>query len=204
MTARFAWPGNVSWSLASRSEGAVRPSHASSSQRAPTSVSARPWILPAASKRARHVRTPRKSPLWLNEKRPAGSSNGWVSASPSVESFEGRRRWTSAAVVSTAPIVSRSGSSPNARVSRCDSIRPVRREPRRAPAESGDPEPLEPLRERPELVEPERLVGPGDVVLAHRAGSYAALVCRLAVGLRERFVGQRRHVGRGRRPWSDL
>ena len=40
-------------------------------------------------------------------------------------------------------------------------------QPGRAPAEPGDAEPLEPLGERPELVEPERFRGPGDVVLAH-------------------------------------
>ena len=45
----------------------------------------------------------------------------------------------------------------------------LRREPRRTPAEAGDPEPLELLGERPERVEPERLRGPGDVVLTHRA-----------------------------------
>ena len=42
-------------------------------------------------------------------------------------------------------------------------------EPGRAPAEARQPEPLQPLRERPQLVEPERLCGPGDEVLAHGA-----------------------------------
>ena len=42
-------------------------------------------------------------------------------------------------------------------------------QPGRAPAEPGDPEPLEALGERPQLVEPERLGRPGDVVLAHRS-----------------------------------
>ena len=42
-------------------------------------------------------------------------------------------------------------------------------QPGRAPAEPGDPEPLQPLGERPQLVEAERLGGPGDVVLAHRS-----------------------------------
>ena len=44
---------------------------------------------------------------------------------------------------------------------------PSLRQPGRAPAEPGDPEPLEPLGERPQLIEPERLGGPGDEVLAH-------------------------------------
>ena len=38
-----------------------------------------------------------------------------------------------------------------------------------APAEPGDPEPLELLGERPQLVETERLRGPGDELLTHRA-----------------------------------
>ena len=42
-------------------------------------------------------------------------------------------------------------------------------QPGGAPPEPGDPEPLQPLRERPQLVEAERLGGPGDVVLAHRS-----------------------------------
>ena len=42
-------------------------------------------------------------------------------------------------------------------------------QPGGAPAEPGDPEPLEALRERPQLIEPEWLSGPGDVVLAHRS-----------------------------------
>jgi hypothetical protein len=42
-------------------------------------------------------------------------------------------------------------------------------EPCRAPAEPGDPEPLESLRERPQLVEPERFGSPDDEVLTHRA-----------------------------------
>jgi hypothetical protein len=41
-------------------------------------------------------------------------------------------------------------------------------EPSRAPAEAGHAVALEAIRERPELVEPERLCGPGDEVLAHR------------------------------------
>ena len=40
-------------------------------------------------------------------------------------------------------------------------------DPGRAPAEAGDPESLQPLGERPQLVEPERLRGPGDEVLTH-------------------------------------
>jgi len=43
-------------------------------------------------------------------------------------------------------------------------------QPGRAPAEAGDPEPLEFRGERPQLVEPKWLGGPGDVVLTHRAG----------------------------------
>ena len=87
---------------------------------------------------------------------------------PSVESFEGRRRWTSAAVVSTrADLVA-----PRIVAERPDvavrAERAVVRQPRGAPAEAGDAEPLEPLGERPQLVEPERLGGPGDEVLAHR------------------------------------
>ena len=39
--------------------------------------------------------------------------------------------------------------------------------PRRAPAEPGDPEALEALGERPQLVEPERLCGTSDEVLTH-------------------------------------
>ena len=42
-------------------------------------------------------------------------------------------------------------------------------QPGGAPAEPGDPEPLQPLRERPQLIEAEWLGGPGDVVLAHRS-----------------------------------
>ncbi len=42
-------------------------------------------------------------------------------------------------------------------------------QPGGTPAEPGDPEPLQSLRERPQLVEAEGLGGPGDVVLAHRS-----------------------------------
>src|SRR6185295_3634119 len=45
----------------------------------------------------------------------------------------------------------------------------VRRQPRGAPAESGDAEPLELLGEAPQLVDPERLPGAGDVMLTHDA-----------------------------------
>ena len=44
---------------------------------------------------------------------------------------------------------------------------PIVHRPRRAPAPAGDAEPLEALGERPQLLEPERLGGSGDVVLAH-------------------------------------
>jgi hypothetical protein len=46
---------------------------------------------------------------------------------------------------------------------------PVSAEPGRAPAEPRDPEPLQALREGPQLVEAKRLGGSGDVVLAHRS-----------------------------------
>ena len=107
--------------------------------------------------------------MWLNANRPAGSSNGWVSAKVSVESRDGRRRWTSAAVVSIAPTASRPGIVAEGADVAVRREAAVAVEPRGAPAEPGDPEPLEPLGERPQLVEPERLRGPGDVVLAHRA-----------------------------------
>ena len=38
--------------------------------------------------------------MWLNANRPAGSTNGWVSASWRVDSLDGRRRWTRRLVVS--------------------------------------------------------------------------------------------------------
>ena len=41
-------------------------------------------------------------------------------------------------------------------------------QPGRTPAEARHPVALEPLGERPQLIEPERLGGTGDVVLAHR------------------------------------
>ena len=44
--ARLAWPPNASWSAASRWATGSLGCQASSSQRAPTSVSARPWIRP--------------------------------------------------------------------------------------------------------------------------------------------------------------
>src|SRR6185436_2581794 len=43
----------------------------------------------------------------------------------------------------------------------------VARQPGSAPAEAGHAEPLEALREGPQLVDAERLTGPGDIVLAH-------------------------------------
>ena len=46
---------------------------------------------------------------------------------------------------------------------------PIATEPGSAPAEPGEPEPLESLDERPQIVEPERLRGAGDEVLTHRA-----------------------------------
>lgn len=45
--------------------------------------------------------------------------------------------------------------------------RRVGSEPRGAPAEARQPEPLEALGERPEVVDPEGLAGPGNEVLAH-------------------------------------
>src|SRR5262249_23763262 len=45
--------------------------------------------------------------------------------------------------------------------------RTVSRQPGRAPAEARHPEPLELVGEVPQRVDPERLRGPGDVVLAH-------------------------------------
>ena len=45
----------------------------------------------------------------------------------------------------------------------------VTAEPRRTPAEAGEPETLEPLGEWPQLVEPERLGSPGDEVFTHRS-----------------------------------
>ena len=116
---------------------------------------------------ARRRRWSRRSPLWLNANRPAGSSNGCVSARVSVESRDGRRRWTRATVVSVAPTASRPGSSRKARTSRYEQSRPSAATPRRAPAETREAEPLELLGERPQFVETERLGGPGDEVLAH-------------------------------------
>ena len=58
------------------------------------------------------------SPLWPKAKRPPPSRNGWVSAIPSHEKRDGRRRWTSAAVVSVRPTSSRAGSSRKAVVAR--------------------------------------------------------------------------------------
>jgi hypothetical protein len=42
-------------------------------------------------------------------------------------------------------------------------------DPRGAPAEARKPVALEPFRERPQLVDPERFRGPGDELLAHLA-----------------------------------
>jgi hypothetical protein len=41
-------------------------------------------------------------------------------------------------------------------------------DPAHGPAEAGDAEPLQALGEQPQLLEPERLRGPGDELLAHR------------------------------------
>jgi hypothetical protein len=57
--------------------------------------------------------------MWLKAKRPAGSANGCVSARLTVLSFDGRRRWTRAAIVVTRPSSSRTGSSRKARAPRC-------------------------------------------------------------------------------------
>src|SRR6266508_3089372 len=48
----------------------------------------------------------------------------------------------------------------------------VRPAPARTPAEPGDPESLEPLDKRPQLVDPKRLLGPRHEVLAHGRRSY--------------------------------
>ena len=65
---------------------------------------------------------------------------------------------------------SRAGSSRKARVSRCVvEARRRRRSHVDAPAEAGDAVALHALGERPQLVEPERLRGPGDELLAHAA-----------------------------------
>ena len=66
---------------------------------------------PSAWNRRRAAATSVKSPLWLNAYRPRGSTNGCASASWRVDSFDGRRTWTSRLVVSRAPRASRSGSS---------------------------------------------------------------------------------------------
>ena len=88
---------------------------------------------------------------------------------PSVDSFDGRRRWSehgrrldpadgfAAGVVAEGADVA------------VRAERPVGLEPGRAPAEARQAEPLQPLRERPQLVEPEWFGGPRDEVFAHRA-----------------------------------
>ena len=72
----------------------VRPSRVLEPARADLGVG--PAVDPAlrAGTGRGSARQSRRSPLWLNAKRPAGSSNGWVSGSRRVESRDGRRRWT--------------------------------------------------------------------------------------------------------------
>ena len=110
-----------------------------------------------------------RSPLWENANRPAGSTNGWVSGSWSVLRRDGRRRWTSTLRGLDGPSPSRAGSSRNARVSRC-----VSRPPSGSSQVTPQPKPampvaLEPLGERPQLVEPEGRGRSGDELLTHRA-----------------------------------
>ena len=118
----------------------------------------------------------------------------------SVESLDGRRRWTSAAVVSMAP----HGVTPRVVTKRAHvpmAGQPaVGANPGGAPAETGDPEPLQALRELPQLVQPERLCGPGDEVLTHlrpmigpvwRAGLFR-LACRKHEAFRRPLHPERR------------
>ena len=168
-TARFACPPNRSWSAASRWAAGSSGCQASSSQRAPTSVSARPWMRPCARYVGAQALVVAQVAV-VAEREPAGrvverlgvGQGQGRETRRTAEVDEGRRRLgpadgLPARVVAEGPDVA------------------VRREP---PAPSvhaapqpkpGDPEPLQLLDERPQLVEPERVRGPGDEVLTHRA-----------------------------------
>ena len=71
-TARLAWPPKRSWSAPSRCATGSPACQASSSQRAPTSVSARPWIRPCGPDSARPHRPVVAQVAVVAEREPAG------------------------------------------------------------------------------------------------------------------------------------
>src|SRR6476469_1454420 len=77
-----------------------------------------------------------------------------------VANLDGRRRCTSNARLARGVIRERADVPVRAKLA-------AGVEPRRTPAEAGDPEPLEPLGERPQRCDLEWLLGAGDVLLAH-------------------------------------
>ena len=171
-SAARGWPGppNCRWSARSCAAGGWSSVHASSSQRCPTSVSARPWMRPPQRDTGRGA-TPVVAQLpVVAEHEPAGG----IGERLGVGQLEGRELRRSPVVderrrgLDSADGPSRTGvvaEGPDVAIG----LEPaIGRPATRRPSEAGQPVALESLAERPQLIEAERIRGPRDEVLAHR------------------------------------